>query len=63
MEVDLRMKQQALAEATLLPELQQGTYPPDDVITWLERLGRRPRYAQSRATGALPEPAPAAIGT
>jgi hypothetical protein len=53
-EVDLRMKQEALAAANLLPELQKGTYPPDNLVTWLERLGRRPRYAQSKATGALP---------
>jgi site-specific recombinase XerD len=55
-EVDLRMKQEALAAANAIPELREGAYPSEDVITWLEQLGRRPRYvepdaADRRATG------------
>lgn len=51
-EIDLRMKQAALA-ATVPPDLPDAVFPPDDLITWLERLGRRPSYAQSRPRNPL----------
>lgn len=39
----LRMKEDALAAATLLPELREGTFPTPDIVSWLERLGGRAR--------------------
>ncbi|MBL4848253.1 MAG: site-specific integrase [Planctomycetes bacterium] len=45
--VDLRQKQEVMAAATLLPELREGVFPPPDVLTWLEKLGDRSRYAES----------------
>ena len=53
-EIDLRMKQKALAAtAAALPELTQGTFPEGDLLTWLAGLGRSRRYVQS------PPPMPA----
>ncbi|MBW8878816.1 MAG: site-specific integrase [Acidobacteria bacterium] len=49
-EITLRMKQKALAAMTPLPELAGGSFPEDDVLTWLEALGRSPRYAHSSPT-------------
>lgn len=46
-EIDLRMKQRAVAAAAALPELTQGKFPEGDLLTWLESLGRSRRYAQS----------------
>ena len=45
-EINLRMKQKAIAAADTLPELKQGTYPQDDLLTWLAALGRSNGYAQ-----------------
>ena len=46
-EIDLRMKQKALAAtAATLPELTQGKFPEGDLLTWLAGLGRSRRYAQ-----------------
>lgn len=45
--IDLRMKQEALAAATVLPELREGVFPPADVVAWLEQLGGRARYVES----------------
>jgi integrase/recombinase XerD len=45
-EIDLRMKQKALAATTALPELTQGHVPEDDILTWLDGLGRSRRYVQ-----------------
>ncbi len=53
-EIDLRMKQKALAAtAAALPELTQGKFPEGDLLTWLAGLGRSRRYVQS------PPPMPA----
>lgn len=52
-EIDLRMKQKAIAAAAALPELTQGTFPKGDLLAWLTALGRPQRYAQS------PPPMPA----
>lgn len=53
-EINLRMKQKAVAAADTLPELSQGTFPKDDLLTWLSALGRRTSgYAQK------PPPIPA----
>ncbi len=46
-EIDLRMKQKAIAAAAALPELTQGDFPKGELLTWLEALGRPTRYAQS----------------
>ncbi len=45
-EVNLRMKQEAVAAAAALPELTQGEFPQGDLLTWLDALGRPQRYAQ-----------------
>lgn len=45
-EINLRMKQKAVAAADTLPELAQGTFPKDDLLTWLSALGRRNSYVQ-----------------
>jgi len=53
-EIDLRMKQKAVAAAaTALPELAQGHFPEGELLDWLAALGHSRRYAQE-----LP-PAPA----
>jgi len=44
--INLRMKQAALAAASVPPEMQEGVYPDDQLIGWLEALGRSARYAQ-----------------
>ena len=47
-EIDLRMKQKALAAtAATLPELTQGKFPEGDLLTWLAGLGRSRRYVES----------------
>lgn len=46
-EIDLRMKQKALAATTALPELTQGQFPEGDLLTWLTGLGRSRCYVQS----------------
>lgn len=53
-EIDLRMKQQAVAAATALPSLSTGSFPTERLLAWLAALGRPPRYAQS------PDPPPRA---
>jgi len=45
-EIDLRMKQKAVAAASALPELAHGKFPEGDLLTWLATLGRPRRYAQ-----------------
>ncbi len=45
-EIDLRMKQQALAALDAPPELTQGEFPSDQLINWLERIGRPSGYVQ-----------------
>jgi site-specific recombinase XerD len=53
-EIDLRMKQKALAATSAaLPELTQGQFPEGDLLAWLAGLGRSRRYVQS------PPPMPA----
>jgi integrase/recombinase XerD len=46
-EINLRMKQKAVAAAVALPELAGGHFPEGDLLTWLAHLGRPPRYAES----------------
>jgi site-specific recombinase XerD len=53
-EIDLRMKQKALAATTALPDLTEGKYPEGKLLAWLAGLGRSRRYAES------PPPMPAA---
>jgi integrase/recombinase XerD len=45
-EINLRMKQEAVAAATALPELAAGEYPSGDLLAWLVSLGRTGRYVQ-----------------
>ena len=52
-EVNLRMKQEAVAATATLPELTQGEFPQGDLLSWLDALGRPQRYAQQ------PPPLPA----
>lgn len=47
-EVNLRMKQQAVAAAATLPELTRGEFPQGDLLTWLDALGRPQRYVQQQ---------------
>jgi len=47
-EINLRMKQEAIAAAAALPELTQGEFPQGDLLTWLDALGRPLRYAQQQ---------------
>ncbi len=44
-EINLRMKQKAIAAADTLPVLSQGSYPQGDLI-WLAKLGRSTGYVQ-----------------
>ena len=44
-QIDLRMKQAAVAAATALPELRKGVFPSNDLLTWLAKIGRT-NYAQ-----------------
>lgn len=46
-EIDLRMKQKALAATAVLPELDQGKFPEGALLTWLASLGRPRSYVQS----------------
>jgi integrase/recombinase XerD len=45
-EIDLRMKQKAVAAAAALPELTQGEFPSRDLLGWLASLGKPKRYVQ-----------------
>lgn len=56
-EINLRMKQKALAASNTLPELNRGDFPQDDLLAWLERLGKSGRYVER------PPPEPAFSGT
>jgi integrase/recombinase XerD len=53
-EINLRMKQKALAAASALPELTRGRFPRGDLLTWLTALGRPQRYAQSSPRMTVP---------
>lgn len=47
-EVNLRMKQEAVAAVATLPELTRGEFPQGDLLTWLDTLGRPQRYVQQQ---------------
>lgn len=49
-EIDLRMKQAAVAAANALPQLIAGNFPTGRLLTWLAALGQPPRYAQHTTT-------------
>jgi len=49
-EIDLCMKQAAIAADTTLPQLNHGEYPKPDIIDWLESFGRSANYVKSEAT-------------
>ena len=47
-EIDLRMKQKAIAATSALPvELSGGKLPEGKLLVWLESLGKSQRYVQS----------------
>lgn len=52
-QVDLRMKEEALA-AVATPRLREGAYPSEGIIEWLEGLAKTPYYAESRHDGLRP---------
>ncbi|MFW2386956.1 MAG: tyrosine-type recombinase/integrase [Polyangiales bacterium] len=45
-EIDLRMKQKALAAASLPPGLRGGSFPEGRLLAWLTSLGKIQNYAQ-----------------
>ena len=45
-EIDMRMKQQAMAATELPPQLAGGTFPEGKLLTWLTALGATSTYAQ-----------------
>ncbi len=45
-EINLRMKQKAIAAADTLPELSGATFPQDELLAWLDSLGRSGSYVQ-----------------
>jgi hypothetical protein len=55
-EIDLRMKQKAIAAATALPVLKTGSFPTDRLLTWLAALGKPPRYVQRDSLRTSPTP-------
>ncbi|NJL29134.1 MAG: tyrosine-type recombinase/integrase, partial [Thermoanaerobaculia bacterium] len=46
-EIDLRMKQKALAAMVPLPALSEGSFPKGGLLDWLETLGRPRNYVHS----------------
>jgi len=46
-EIDLRMKQKAIALTAAIPEMARGEYPEGRLLAWLAALGKPPRYAHS----------------
>ena len=46
-EIDLRMKQKAIAATAAIPEMAQGEYPEGQLLAWLAALGKPPRYVHS----------------
>jgi site-specific recombinase XerD len=56
-EIDMRMKQAAIAATSVLPDAPPGEFPGDDLVTWLSALGRRSRYAQPGFSAPLSPPA------
>jgi hypothetical protein len=46
-EIDLRMKQVAIASASALPDIGDAEYPAPHIVDWLERLAAPSSYAQS----------------
>lgn len=56
-EIDLRMKQKALAAAKLPPGLRGGSFPKGKLLAWLTAIGKAATYAQPSPTNrniALP---------
>ena len=47
-EINLRMKQEALAGLAAPPDLDHGEYPSDEIINWLENIGKKPGYVQQK---------------
>ncbi len=46
-EIDLRMKQKAIAQTAAIPEMAQGKYPEGKLLAWLAALGKPQRYVHS----------------
>lgn len=49
-EINLRMKQKAVAATAVVPELAQGDFPEGELLAWLTALGKSPRYVHSALT-------------
>lgn len=46
-EIDLRMKQKAIAATAAIPAMTQGVYPEGALLAWLAAIGKSPRYVHS----------------
>jgi len=46
LDINLRMKLNALGAANALPQLSKGVFPKGDLLAWLAALGRSSTYAQ-----------------
>ena len=46
-EIDLRMKQKAIAATVEIPEMARGEYPEGQLLAWLATLGKPPRYVHA----------------
>lgn len=53
-EINLRMKQDALTAADTLPDLPDATYPEDELLAWLSALASAKRYVQQPARNDPP---------
>lgn len=54
LEIDLRMKQAAIAaSATFLAQPEQSFYPDPSLLAWLDRLGRGQDYVQRSTSKSL----------
>ncbi|GAG87620.1 unnamed protein product, partial [marine sediment metagenome] len=51
-EIDLRMKQKAIAATAAIPEMAQGQYPEGQLLAWLAALGKPPRYVHASSMNA-----------
>lgn len=56
-EIDLRLKQAALASHAALPEIHDGEYPSPDIVDWLDALGRGPWLCAASGTCVPSKPA------
>jgi len=55
-EIDLRMKQAAIASASALPEIKDVAYPAPDIVDWLEKLSRPRQLCGVKMAKTRPRP-------